>query len=214
MVDISKELDKLLEIWLPKFLKSMMIDYGIGSLLPVNDAMSEDVKISKNPLGMTKKEQEANTKIIKDLVKGVNDDMAKKINYLVNKSVTDKWSNKQLAKELDGIFDKDSPNYFNYKNRNETIAFNETNRLLNNGSFGKAKKAGATGKYLQQGRRNPWPDSVIALNKYGSPEKAIPLDDFFTFTYKGKQQTYQMPPGRVNDSEMISFTFLPLELDE
>lgn len=206
-INISKLLNKLLEKFLPKFILAMGIDYTIGSTITLMNAKRQGVKTTSSPLTMTKQDQEANTKIIGELVKGVNDDMAKKINYLTNKSITEKWSNKQLEEELKGIFKKDDPNHFNYKNRFKTIAFNESNRLLNNGAFNKAQKLKATGKYLGQGRGNPFPDSLIALGKYGSPEKAIPLNKPFEFTYKKQTFVYMFPPNRPNDSELVFFTF-------
>jgi len=199
--------DKLLKKFLPKFLKALKIDWGIGSAFTIINAKKSDHKTTMSPLSLTKKDQEANIKIIGEFVKGVNTDMSRKINRLVNDNISARGSDKDLAKQLKGLFDKESPNYFNYKNRFKTMAFHETNRIQNNSAFITAKeRLKFTHKYLGQGRRNPWPDSLIALGKYGSEDKAIPIDENFEITYNKKTQIYMFPPGRVNDSEMVFFT--------
>ena len=197
---------KLLDKFLPKFLKALNIDWAIGSAFTINNAKRSGIKTTMNPLSLTKKDQEANIKTISELVKGVNTDMSEKINRLINNNISARGSNKDLEKALKGLFDKESPNYFNYKNRFKTIAFNESNRILNNSSFITAQRLGFTHKYLGQGRAKPWPDSLVALRNFGSEEKAIPINEPFEFTHAGKKQSYQFPPGRVNDSELIFFT--------
>jgi len=207
MVDINKTFQKLLKKFLPKFLKAIKIDYGVGSAFTIVDSKKQGKKTSMKPLNMTKKDQEANIKTIEELVKGVNNDMAKQINYLVNQSVTEKWSTKMLADELKGIFNKTSPNYFNYKNRFNTIATTESFRILNLGQFNTAKRLGFTHKYLF----NPMDsktgeDSKIAENKYGSEDKAIPIDKPFKYTYAGKERVYMLPPDRPNDRSIVIYT--------
>lgn len=198
--------EKLLNKFLPKFLKALNIDWEIGSAFAITNIRRSGKKTTMSPLSLSKKDQEANIKIIAELVKGINIDMSRKINRLVNNNISARGSDKDLTKQLKGLFDKESPNYFNYKNRMKTVAFNETNRIENNSSFLIGKRLKFSHKYLGQGRKNPWPDSLIALGKYGSEEKAIPINENFEITYNNKTQIYMFPPGRVNDSEMIYFT--------
>jgi len=207
MVNINKEFDKLLKKFLPKFIKAIKIDYGTGSAFTIVDSKRQGKKTSMNPLDMTKKDQEINIKTIEELVRGVNNDMARNINYLLNQAVIEKWSNKMLAKELDGVFDKDSPNYFNYKNRNLTIATTESFRIMNTGQFNTAKRLKFTHKYLFNVLDSKTgADSEIAESKYGSEDKAIPIDNPFTYTYSGKKRVYMLPPDRPNDRSMVIYT--------
>lgn len=204
MKDIDKLLNKLLKQFLPKFIKSIQIDYGVGSAIAINNS---DKKTSMNPLNLTKKDQEANTKIVSELVKGVNDDLAKKINYLVNKNITEKGGNKDLAKDLRGLFDKESPNYFDYKKRFDTIARTESSRLLNASSFNTAKRLGFTHKYINIVNDNRTSEqSKLFYDKYGTEDKAIPIEEEFFINYNGKEYRGLYPPFMPNDRDMVLFT--------
>ena len=208
MVDVSKKLDKLLKLWLPKFVKAIQIDYGVGSAFTISDAKKKDKSTNMNPLSLTKKDKKSNEDIINDLVKGVNEEMSKKINYLTEKSVTDRWSNDMLAKELEGIFKEDDPNHFNYKNRFKTIARTESTRVLSNSGMNTAKRLGATGKYLVMVDDNRTSDISRALNKkYGTPEQSIALDKEFFVSVNGKEYRGLNTPLHVNDRDQVVFTF-------
>ena len=208
MVNIDKKLNNLLKKFLPKFLKALKIDWEVGSAISISNAKISGKKTNMNPLKLYKKDQEANIKIISELVKGVNDDMSKKINNLVNQSVTEKWSNKQLSEQLKGIFDKESPNYFNYKDRFDNIAQTESARIMNTSSNNTAKRLGAKKKYLlnpMDGKTGE--DSKISQKKYGTPEKAILFDKEFRYTFSGKERVFMFPPDRPRDRSIPLYIF-------
>jgi hypothetical protein len=208
MVDISKQFNKLLEKFLPKFSKAINIDFGVGSSIGITNAKASGKKTNMNPLGLNKKEQKANIDMIKELVKGVNDDVAKKINYLTNKSISEKWSNKQLSEQLKGLFDKDSPNYIDIKGRTENIAQTESARLMNIGTDKTARRLGAKKKYLFNVMDSKTgDDSRVSQRKYGKPEQAIPLDEPFTYSYAGKQRVFMLPPDRPRDRSQPLYLF-------
>lgn len=200
--------ENLLKKFTKKILKALKIDYGLGSAIAITNAKIDGKQTNKNPLNMSKKDQKANIKIMEDLIKDVNLEMSKKINYAINKNITEKGSPKDLKKELKEIFNEDSPNYFNYKNRFENIATTESARILNTSANNTAQQLGAKKKYLmgvddsRQGE-----DSKIALRKYGSPEQAIPIDKPFRFNYGGKEYVYMYPPNRPRDRELALYTF-------
>lgn len=199
--------DKLLKSFMSKFLKAIEIDYGVGSAFTLTTAKSDGKQTNMNPLSLNKKEQKANTEMIGKLVKDVNDEMAKKISYLVNKSVTDKWSNKQLEKELKGIFEKDNPNYFNYKNRFKTIARTETTRIMNNSAYNTAKRLKFTHKYISIVNDNRTSEqSKLFFSKYGREDKSIRIDEEFFIIYKGKRYNGLLPPFMPNDRDFVIFT--------
>jgi hypothetical protein len=205
MANILKALDKLLDKFLPKFLKAMSIDYGIGSAFTITTSSK---KSTMSPLNLNQKDQKANINIISDLVKGVNDDMAKKINYLTNKGITEGWSGVQLAEELKGIFDKDSTNYFDYKNRFKTISRTESTRLMNSGAYKTAKQLGATGKYIfNMMDSRTGEDSKVSQSKFGNEKKAIPIDDMFTYTSGKNTYTFLYSPDRPNDRSIVVYTY-------
>ena len=84
-LNISELLDRLLKKFLPKFLKSIKIDYGIGSAVSITNAKLDGKKTKLNPLNMTKKDQQANIEMVSSLINDANTEIAKKINYLVIK---------------------------------------------------------------------------------------------------------------------------------
>jgi len=202
MIDIDKLFKALMKKFLPKFITAMKEDWEKGSKFVINYSNNTGV----NPLNMSEEQQKANTEIISELVKGVNDEVSKKINYLVNKGVTENWSNEQLSEQLKGIFEKDNPNYFNYKNRMLTIAKTESSRLLNNGAYNQAKELGYTHKYIDIVRdKRTADDSYLMYTKYGTKDKAIPINEEFNITFRGKEQRGLFPPLRTNDREMVYF---------
>ena len=196
MIDIDKLFKALMKKFLPQFISAMEQDWEQGSKFVLNYSNEKGT----NPLNMSPEQQKANIEIINELVKGVNDDLSKKINYLVNKGVTENWSNEILAEQLKGIFEKDNPNYFNYKNRMLTIASTESARVMNLSSYNTAKELGYTHKYLFNTiDKRTGDDSLISHAKYDSPEDAIPINEPFKYTYKGKERVFMIPPDRVSD---------------
>ena len=208
VIDIIKKFNLLLQKFLPKLLKGIKIDYGIGSAVSITNAKIDGKKTNTNPLSMTKKDQKANINIIETLIKDVNSDVAKKINYLVNKSVTEKWDNKILQSNLQELFNKDVPGHFDYKNRFETIAKTESFRIMNNSAYNTAERLKAKGKYLfNLMDRKTGEDSKISEEKYGSEEQAIPLDEFFEYTFNGKKRKFLFPPDRPNDRSQVYYIY-------
>jgi hypothetical protein len=203
MIDIDKLFKALMKKFMPKFISAMKEDWDKGSKFVINYSNNTGV----NPLNMSEEQQKANTEIISELVKGVNDELSKKINYLVNKGVTENWSNEQLSEQLKGIFEKDNPNYFNYKNRMLTIASTESARVMNASSYNTAKELGYTHKYLFNTiDKRTGEDSLISHAKYDSPEDAIPINEPFKYTYKGKERVFFISPDRVNDRSFVLYT--------
>lgn len=204
----EQKLNRLTEKYLPKILKAMKVDFGVGSAITVQNSKIQGKQTSMSPLTMNKTTQDANVNIIETLIKDVNSDVAKKIDYIVNKNIAEQGDNRQLSKQLKELFDKDVPGHFDYKKRFETIARTESSRVLNTGANNTATRLGAKKKYLS----NPFDtktgeDSIISEEKYGSPEQAIPLDKPFKYRYKGQLREFMLPPDRPNDRSMPLYLF-------
>jgi len=109
---------------------------------------------------------------------------------------------------LKGLFNEEVPGHFNYKNRFETIAQDQSFKLMTVSSDNTAKKLGATKKWLFNTMDSRTADdSVISHAKYGTEEKAIPVNEPFWYMYKGKRREFLLPPDRVNDRSFISYVF-------
>ena len=200
---IKINIEKLLKKYLSKFLKAINIDTGVASAFTIITAKEQGSKTTMNPLNLTKKQQKLNIEIIETLVKGVNEDIAKKINYAVNKSIMENWDNKMLSEELKKL---NIPEI--YKNRFKAIAVTESNRIMNNSSYNTANKLGYKYKYIDIVRDNRTAgDSYMMYDKYGSPEKAIPIDEEFNIIYNGKEQRGLFPPLRPRDREFCRYLF-------
>jgi hypothetical protein len=146
--------------------------------------------------------------MIETLIKDVNSDVAKKINYIVNKGITDRMDNKMVASKLKDLFNKDIPNHFTYKNRFETIAQNTSFDLMSQGSHNTATRLGATHKWIYNLMDNRTADdSRVSDAKYGTPEKAIPVDEMFSYTYKGQVREFSFGKDRVNDRSQTLYLF-------
>jgi hypothetical protein len=208
MKDINKLLDKLLKKYLPKFVKSIQIDYGVGSAIAITNAKRSGVKTNANPLNLTKKEQQIHIDNIDMLIKDVNSDVSKKINLLTNQSITEKWSTNMLGDKLEDLFNKDVPGHFTYKNRFNTIAQDQSFKLMSQAADKKSRQLGATRKWLFNTMdKKTAEDSKVADNKYGSEDKAIPINEPFTYTLKGIKREFMMSPDRVNDRSITIYTW-------
>ena len=208
MVKININIKKLLKKFLPKFLDAISSDYSIGSEFTIKDAKSQGKKTNMKALNLSKQDEKRNIIIIEELVKGVDKDLSKKINYLTNKSVDERWSNEMLADELKGVFDKDSPNYFNYKNRFKTIARTETTRIMSVSANNTATRLGANKKYLFMTDDNRTSDVSRELNKkYGKEEQAITLDKPFEITVNNKNYSSLLTPIHINDRDIVLYLF-------
>lgn len=198
----------LLKKFMPLFASAILLDWLFSSNVVIHHAKADKVKTKLSPLTLTKKNHDAITDTMERLIKGVNQDLSKRINNLVNENITERGSNKDLAKKLRELFDKDNPNYFNYKNRFTTISRTESTRVLSISGFNTAKRLGATKKYLSMVSDNrTGNDSKTAIRKYGSPEQAIPLDEHFEFTEGKKFYSYLLPPNRPNDREIVLYLY-------
>lgn len=196
-------IDKLLKKFLPKFLKSIQIDYSIGSAVCITNAKKQGKETSMNPLSMTKKDQKVNIEIIESLIKDVNSEVSKKINYIVNKGITEKWDNKIVADEISKLDIQET-----YKNRYKTIAQNESFRIMSTSSDNTARRLGAKKKYLYNLIDNRTAeDSKISQSKYGTEEQAIDINKPFKYKYKGVERVFMIPPDRVNDRSFVLYSW-------
>lgn len=208
VVKIDAKFNRLMKKFLPKFLKALNIDWGIGSAISINNAKVEGKKTKMNPINLTKQQQKANIDIIENLIKDVNSDVSKKINYLVNKNISERGSNEDLAKDLKNLFDKDVTNHFTYKNRFKTIARTESTRILSDSSRNTALRLGAKKKYLIMVDDDRTSDISKAFNKkYGMPEQAIPTDKKFSIKLSGKEYSGLDTPLHINDRDQVIYIF-------
>lgn len=198
----------IIKKFLPLIKEAIKLEFNLGSNITIEDAKDKGRKTTAKPLNISKQDEKALNDTMERLMKDVDAELSKKINNAINDNVLENGSLNDLSKKIEGLFDKTSPSFFNYTKRFETIARTESTRVLSVSAFNTAKKIGATKKYLigvddiKQGK-----DSKIALRKFGSPEKAIPIDEPFTFTDGKKHFSYLLPPNRPNDREIPFFTF-------
>jgi len=208
---MKKKEDYFADIWKKfkkKFLDALKIELTLGNKISINMAKDQGKKTNLNPMNLSKKDVDSLMELFELNVTDANKDISKRVNNAILDNTSQRGSNKDLAKMIKGIFDEENSDHFNYKNRFNTIARTESSRVLNNSAFNTAKRLGAIKKYLndvpdsRQGE-----DSKVAMRKYGSPEKAIPIDDNFEFTYKKKNYSYLIPPNRPNDREIPIYVF-------
>ena len=208
---MKKKEDYFSDIWKRfknKFLNALKIELTLGNKIAIDMAKDQGKKTTLNPLNLNKKDIDSLIELFEINVKDANLDISKRVNNAVLDNTSQRGSNKDLAKMIKDIFDKDSSDHFNYKNRFQTIARTESSRALNNSAFNTAKRLGATKKYLndvpdaRQGE-----DSKVAMAKYGSEDKAIPINQNFKFTYGKKTYDYLIPPNRPRDREIPIYTF-------
>jgi len=199
-------IDKLIKKYLPKFAKSFKIDYAIGSAVGITNAKIQGKKTTMNPLNLTKKDEKLFIDNIETFIKDVNSSVAKKINLLVNQSVTDRWSTDMLADNLKDLFDKDVPGHLDYNNRFKVIAQDQSFKLMTVSSDNTARRLGASKKWLFNTIDNRTAgDSMISHAKYGDEKKAIPVNEPFNYIYKGNERVFMLPPDRVNDRSMTIY---------
>jgi len=203
MAEVKINLKKLLKKFLPKFIKAMQIDFSIGSAVGIHNAKIQGKETAMNPLNLTKKDQEAFTKQIEILIDDVNSDTAKKLNYLTNKSITDRWSTKMLADEISKLDLEEK-----YKGRFETIAQDLSFDLMSTGNHNTAKKLNATGKWIFNVMDSKTAeDSMVNDAKYGTPKKSIPMNKPFEYTYKGKKRVFMYGRDRPRDRSMTLYIY-------
>lgn len=199
------------DIWkkfAPLFATAIALEMIMGNDIAVTDAISQGVKTNKIPSKFSKKDQEIFIKKFEMNVKDANQAVSKQINNVILDNLARKGTNKELAEEIKQIFNENVAGHINYKNRFKTIATTESTNVLSIMSFNTAKKQGATGKYLSGVNDNrQGGDSKVALDKYGSPEQAIPLNEPFEFTFGKTHFSYLLPPNRPNDRERVLYTY-------
>ena len=207
---IKKE-DYFADIWNKfknKFLNALKIEMTLGNKIVINMAKDQGKKTTINPLNLNKKDINSLIELFEINVKDANKEISKRVNNAILDNISQRGSNKDLSVMIKDLFDKDSSDHFNYKNRFQTIARTESSRVLNNSAFNTANRLGFTHKYLNGVPDNrQGDDSKVAINKYGSEDKAIPINENFKFTYGKKEYNYLLPPNRPNDREIPIYTF-------
>lgn len=161
----------------------------------------------RKPIPPTKEQYEFLKDGIYENIKGVTESLNKQIKEVLRTAILTKEPRADTIAKLDGIFKGTNPTKINYEARLKMIARTEKTRILNTSGFKTANRIGMKYKYLEQGNKNPYPDSKKALSLYGSPSKAIPIDEPFEFTYNKKNYVYMFPPNRPNDTEVVKYLF-------
>jgi len=204
VLSIKEKLDRLLKKFLPRVIKSIEIDWELGSAISITNAKLSGKKTNMSPLNISKKDKELNINMLETLIKDINSVTAKKIDYLVDKSVSEKWSTEMLKKELENL----NIDEF-YKGRIDNIAKTESARMMNTSINNTAvKRLGAKKKYLYNvvdGRTGD--DSIVSQNKYGTEEQAIDVNKPFKYTYNGKTREFLFPPDRPRDRSICIYVF-------
>lgn len=163
---------------------------------------------STREISMTERQRNVFTDIIAESIKGVSEDYKRELNTSLNIGLSQSETQKQLKQRVDEIIKGNNPTKMKYEKRLDLIIRTESARIFNGGAMRTAKQLGAKFKYLigvndnRQGQ-----DSKVALRKYGSPEKAIPIDEEFIVQEGGKTYTYSFPPNRPNDRETCIFIY-------
>ncbi len=134
-------------------------------------------------------------------IKGMNDDLKAKLKQQLRIAVMNGEGIAATAQRIKSVFQVS-------KNRSETIARTEVSRIENFGQLDAAKKAGIPlKKYLIITMDNRTSDISKAMDrKYGSKAQAIPLDENFKVTVKGKIIEGPAPPFHPNERDAIVFT--------
>ena len=197
--------DDYYEDILKEFLEKFKLAIDVETSLATN-IVTNSSPYNSNAINLSNIDKELFLEKLQTNIKDANRDMSKRISNVLIDSMNTKLGINEMKTQLEEIFKEDNPNYYNYKNRFKTIARTESSSISNISSYNRAKELGASKKYLvgiddfRQGD-----DSKVALAKYGSPDKAIPIDEPFTFTHKGKSYEYLLPPNRPKDRELAIY---------
>lgn len=198
----NKKVDEFIEPYTKLIITSILILFKRG-------ALSSSQQLDKDKTINVKKDDiKLFYSLVSENIKGVSNDMRKEISNELNIGLSNYETKKQLTTRLDNIFNGENPTKLKYKNRLKLILRTESARVFNAGSHFNAKKLNAKKKYLigtndnRQGQ-----DSKAILSKYGSPEKAIPIDEPFEITIGGKSYSYLYPPNRPNDRETCIYLY-------
>lgn len=165
-------------------------------------------KQNSNFIKPNRKEIHQLVQLMLENIKGVTEEMSKVIRREIRTSILQKESREQLKERLNKIFKGSNPTRFQYENRLKLTARTEKARVLNAGSLNTAREVGAVGKYIDIVLDNRTTDVSKAMKaKYGTEEKAIPLDEEFSVFVNGKEYRGLYPPFMPNDRDMVLYTF-------
>ena len=208
---MKKKEDYFDDIWKKfksKFKDALKIELTLGNKIAINMAEEQGKKTTLNPLNISQKDISVLIDKFELNVKDANLDISKRVNNAILDNVSQRGSDKDLSKDIKAIFDEDNSNHFNYKNRFKTIARTESSRALNNSAFNTANKLGAIKKYLNIVFDKKTSEiSKVAFEKYGTEDKAIPIDENFTYIFNGKKYEYLLPPDVPNDRSIPVYLF-------
>ena len=136
-----------------------------------------------------------------DLVKVKNERELGQIKQRLEIGIMNNQSATELKKSIDQIRKT-------AKRHTETLVRTEMNRANNMGGLQAMIQSGATAKkYLNITFDNRTsPQSKLFFKKYGTIQQAIPLDEEFKITYKGKVYSGLAPPFMPNDRDALVYT--------
>lgn len=139
-----------------------------------------------------------------DNIQGIRDDLRDKLKSLLQRSIIDNRGSSSITNDIRRIFDIS-------KNRAEAIARTESSRAYSQGRLGgyrQFKKETGTEikKWILITDDNRTSDISRAVHKkYGSPEKAISIEENFKIDINGKKIDQDAPPFHINERDDIIF---------
>lgn len=136
-----------------------------------------------------------------DNIKGMTDDISNKLKTELQRGLINGEGIDKLRNRVNSVFDVG-------KNRAEMIARTETNRAENLGKLNAMNQSGEPAKkWILITLDNRTSNISKAMDrKYGSPEKAIPLNENFSVDVGGKTFEGPAPPFHPNDRDVVMFT--------
>ena len=137
-----------------------------------------------------------------DQVKDLSDKTQTRLKNILRRGLLDGKSTAAVTKDVMNELDLTQRNA-------ETLARTELNRVNSNGALNAVEQSGLDAeKYLlvtRDDRTSPISKAFDA--KYGTPEKAIPINKTFKITLKGKTYEGKAPPFHPNDRDTPIFIF-------
>lgn len=133
------------------------------------------------------------------------DEIGNQLRQELQRGMLNKETPEQLKKRINQVF-----NDTKYTNRLKTVMRTETLRANNAGAYSGAQQAKEAGiilkKYLDITVDNRTSNICLAEHrKYGTKEKAIPLDEDFVVKVDNKTYNAQYPPFHVNCRSVLRF---------
>lgn len=179
--------EDILNNFIPLLSSAIATEMKLGFNITLENARQNGIKTKDSGLIISQKDLDNYLNKLVLNLRGANKDLSKAISNAVFNNISNRGSNKDLAGMIKDILTKDNPNHFNYKNRYRTIARDQSSEILNLSGWNKAIKLNAKSKYISSvfdSRRCPICTKSEA--KYGSEEKAIPMDEDFIVEVRGK----------------------------